>query len=441
MFETLTGKLTDIFQGLTGKGRLTEKDVDEALRLVRLALLEADVNFRVARELVNHVRERAVGTDVMESVSPGQQVIKIVDEELTSVLSAGDHVLAQSSHPPTVVMLVGLQGSGKTTTAAKLALHLRHSGQRSLLVAADLRRPAAIQQLVTLGRDLGIPVHQEDASSTAVKVARSGVERAKEMGASWAIIDTAGRLHVDDEMMAEMEEIKSAVKPHEVLLVLDAMTGQDAVNSAQVFHQRVNATGLIMTKLDGDARGGAAISITHVTGVPIKFIGVGERTDALEPFYPDRLASRILGMGDVLSLVEKARQTVDEKQAKEMERKIRTASFDLEDFLQQFQSVKKMGLGNLLDMVPGFSQMKQKLPEQFDEKQLVRFEAIIRSMTPAERHSPDMLNGRRRRRIALGSGTTPQDVNQLLNQFRQAQKLMKQLSHARGPKALQGLIR
>ena len=441
MFETLTGKLTDIFQGLTGKGRLTEKDVDEALRQVRLALLEADVNFRVARELVNHVRERAVGTDVMESVSPGQQVIKIVDEELTSVLSAGDHVLAQSSHPPTVVMLVGLQGSGKTTTAAKLALHLRHSGQRSLLVAADLRRPAAIQQLVTLGRDLGIPVHQEDASSTAVKVARSGVERAKEMGASWAIIDTAGRLHVDDEMMAEMEEIKSAVKPHEVLLVLDAMTGQDAVNSAQVFHQRVNATGLIMTKLDGDARGGAAISITHVTGVPIKFIGVGERTDALEPFYPDRLASRILGMGDVLSLVEKARQTVDEKQAKEMERKIRTASFDLEDFLQQFQSVKKMGLGNLLDMVPGFSQMKQKLPEQFDEKQLVRFEAIIRSMTPAERHSPDMLNGRRRRRIALGSGTTPQDVNQLLNQFRQAQKLMKQLSHARGPKALQGLFR
>ena len=321
MFETLTGKLTDIFQGLTGKGRLTEKDVDEALRQVRLALLEADVNFRVARELVNHVRERAVGTDVMESVSPGQQVIKIVDEELTSVLSAGDHVLAQSSHPPTVVMLVGLQGSGKTTTAAKLALHLRHSGQRSLLVAADLRRPAAIQQLVTLGRDLGIPVHQEDASSTAVKVARSGVERAKEMGASWAIIDTAGRLHVDDEMMAEMEEIKSAVKPHEVLLVLDAMTGQDAVNSAQVFHQRVNATGLIMTKLDGDARGGAAISITHVTGVPIKFIGVGERTDALEPFYPDRLASRILGMGDVLSLVEKARQTVDEKQAKEMERR------------------------------------------------------------------------------------------------------------------------
>ena len=441
MFETLTGKLTDIFQGLTGKGRLTEKDVDEALRQVRLALLEADVNFRVARELVNHVRERAVGTDVMESVSPGQQVIKIVDEELTSVLSAGDHVLAQSSHPPTVVMLVGLQGSGKTTTAAKLALHLRHSGQRSLLVAADLRRPAAIQQLVTLGRDLGIPVHQEDASSTAVKVARSGVERAKEMGASWAIIDTAGRLHVDDEMMAEMEEIKSAVKPHEVLLVLDAMTGQDAVNSAQVFHQRVNATGLIMTKLDGDARGGAAISITHVTGVPIKFIGVGERTDALEPFYPDRLASRILGMGDVLSLVEKARQTVDEKQAKEMERKIRTASFDLEDFLQQFQSVKKMGLGNLLDMVPGFSQMKQKLPEQFDEKQLVRFEAIIRSMPPAERHSPDMLNGRRRRRIALGSGTTPQDVNQLLNQFRQAQKLMKQLSHARGPKALQGLFR
>ncbi len=441
MFETLTEKLNGIFTRLTGKGRLTEKDVDEALRQVRLALLEADVNFRVARELVNRVRERSVGKEVMESLSPGQQVVKIVHEELTSILSAGDHSFTQASRQPTIVMLVGLQGSGKTTTAAKLALQLRQRGQKPLLIAADLRRPAAIQQLATLGKQLDIPVYQEDTSSTAVKVARAGVQQAQQMGAGWAIIDTGGRLHIDDEMMKELEEIKSAVSPHEVLLVVDAMTGQDAVNSAQEFHQRVNITGLIMTKLDGDARGGAAISITQVTGVPIKFIGVGERTDALEPFYPDRLASRILGMGDVLSLIEKAQQAVDEKQAKELGRKLRTATFDLEDFLEQFQSVKKMGFAQVLEMIPGFSQMRNRMPDQFDEKQLVKFEAIIRSMTPEERHNPDILNGRRRRRIALGSGTTPQDVNHLLNQFRQAQKLMKQLSRSRGPRDLQSLFR
>ena len=441
MFESLTDKLTGIFQRLTGKGRLTEKDIDEGLRQIRLALLEADVNFRVARELINRVRERALESEVMESVSPGQQVVKIIHEELTSVLSGGDHKLVQESRPPTVLMLVGLQGSGKTTTAAKLALHLRQKDQRPLLVAADLRRPAAIQQLATLGKQLDIPVYQEDTSSTAVKVAEAGVEQARQMGAAWAIIDTGGRLHIDDEMMVELEQVKSAVSPQEVLLVVDAMTGQDAVTSAQEFHQRVNLTGLIMTKLDGDARGGAAISITHVTGVPIKFIGVGERTDALEAFYPDRLASRILGMGDVLSLVEKAQQTVDEKQAKELERKIRRATFDLEDFLEQFQNVKKMGVANLLEMIPGFSQMKKRMPGEFDETQLIKFEAIIQSMTPPERHNPDILNGRRRRRIALGSGTTPQDVNQLLNQFRQAQKMMKQLSTARGPRDLQGLFR
>ena len=441
MFESLTDKLTGIFQRLTGKGRLTEKDIDEGLRQIRLALLEADVNFRVARELINRVRERALESEVMESVSPGQQVVKIIHEELTSVLSGGDHKLVQESRPPTVLMLVGLQGSGKTTTAAKLALHLRQKDQRPLLVAADLRRPAAIQQLATLGKQLDIPVYQEDTSSTAVKVAKAGVEQARQMGAAWAIIDTGGRLHIDDEMMVELEQVKSAVSPQEVLLVVDAMTGQDAVTSAQEFHQRVNLTGLIMTKLDGDARGGAAISITHVTGVPIKFIGVGERTDALEAFYPDRLASRILGMGDVLSLVEKAQQTVDEKQAKELERKIRRATFDLEDFLEQFQNVKKMGVANLLEMIPGFSQMKKRMPGEFDETQLIKFEAIIQSMTPPERHNPDILNGRRRRRIALGSGTTPQDVNQLLNQFRQAQKMMKQLSTARGPRDLQGLFR
>ena len=441
MFETLTEKLNGIFGRLTGKGRLTEKDVDEALRQIRLALLEADVNFRVARELVHRVQERAVGSDVMEALTPGQQVVKIVHEELTSVLSGGDHKLVQGSRPPTVLMLVGLQGAGKTTTAAKLAHHLHQQGQQSLLIAGDLRRPAAVEQLVILGKQLGIPVYQEDTSSTALKVAKAGVEEARRIGVAWAIVDTGGRLHVDDEMMSELEEIKSAVSPQEVLLVVDAMTGQDAVTCAQEFHHRVNLTGLIMTKLDGDARGGAAISITQVTSVPIKFIGVGERTDALEPFYPDRLASRILGMGDVLTLIDKAQQVVDEKTSKEMERKIRTATFDLEDFLEQFQSVKKMGFAQVLEMIPGFSQMKKRLPDEFDEKNLVRFEAIIHSMTSAERHNPEILNGRRRRRIALGSGTTPQDVNQLLNQFRQAQKIMKQLSTARGPRTLQGLFR
>ena len=441
MFEALTEKLNGVFRQLTGKGRLTEKDVDEALKSVRIALLEADVNFKVARELVSQVRERAVGKDVLESLSPGQQVVKIVQEELTGVLSGGDHNLTQATHPPTVLLMVGLQGSGKTTTAAKLALQLRQRGQRSLLVAADLRRPAAIQQLATLGKTLDIPVYQEDTSSTAIKVAKAGVKEAQRLGAGWVIIDTGGRLHIDDEMMRELEEVESAVSPHEILLVEDAMTGQDAVRSAQEFLQRVKVTGLIMTKLDGDARGGAAISITQVTGIPIKFIGVGERTDALEPFYPDRLASRILGMGDVLSLIEKAQKEVDEKRAKELEKKMRTATFDLEDFLEQFQNVKRMGFGQILEMIPGFSQMKNRLPGDFDEKNLIRFEAIIRSMTPDERHNPDILNGRRRRRIAMGSGTTPQDVNQLLNQFSQAQKLMKQLSRSRSPRDLQNLFR
>ena len=441
MFESLTERLNGIFQRITGKGRLSEKDVDDALRQVRLAMLEADVNFKVARDLVSRVRERAVGREVMESLSPGQQVIKIVNEELTIVLSGGDHKMVQSGRPPSVVLLVGLQGSGKTTTAAKLALQLHRQGQRSLLIAADLRRAAAVQQLVALGKQVDIPVYHEEASSSAVKVARAGVRQAEKMGLGWAIIDTGGRLHIDNEMMKELVEIKKAVSPTEVLLVVDAMTGQDAVTSAQEFHQKVSITGLIMTKLDGDARGGAAISITQVTGVPIKFIGVGERTDSFEPFHPDRLASRILGMGDVLSLIEKAQDAVDEKQAKELERKIRRATFDLEDFLQQFQSVKKMGFAQIMDMIPGLSQMKNRLPNGFDEKQLVKFEAIIRSMTPSERHDPEILNGRRRRRIALGSGTTPQDVNQLLNQFRQAQKLMKQMSSARSPRDLQGLFR
>ncbi|MCE2465968.1 MAG: signal recognition particle protein [Dehalococcoidia bacterium] len=441
MFEALTEKLNDVFKNLTGKGRLNEKDVDEGLRQVRLALLEADVNFRVARDLVGKIRERSVGSDVLESLTPGQQVIKIVNEELTAVLTGGDHDLAQPSSQPGIVLLVGLQGSGKTTTAAKLASKLGEGGKKVLLVACDLRRPAAIDQLVVLGQQMGVPVYREDTSSTAVKVAKAGVAEAKRTGAAWVIVDTGGRLHIDDELMEELEQVRDAIKPHETLLVVDAMTGQDAVRAAEAFHHRVQLSGLVLTKLDGDSRGGAALSITQVTGIPIKLIGVGERTDALEKFHPDRLASRILGMGDVLSLIEKAQQVVDDKQAKEMERKLRTASFDLEDFLGQFQSLKKMGFTQILDMVPGLSQLRNKSPEQFDEKKIIKFEAIIRSMTPQERHSPEIIDGRRRRRISQGSRTTPQDVNQLLNQFRQANKLMKQMSQAKSPKDLEKLFR
>lgn len=441
MFETLTDKLTAVFQQITGKGRLTEKDIDEALKQVRLALLEADVNFKVARDFVNRVRERSVGGDVLESLSPGQQVVKIVNEELTDILSGGDHKLTRSSSQTTVLMLVGLQGSGKTTTAAKLALQLGKGGDQCLLIAADLRRPAAIEQLAVLGKQLGIPVYREETSSTAVKVAKAGIKQAQQMGAVWAIVDTGGRLHIDGELMKELDDIKSAVSPQETLLVVDAMTGQDAVRAAQEFHEQVGLNGLIMTKMDGDARGGAALSITQVTGVPIKFIGVGEKADALEPFYPDRLASRILGMGDVLSLIEKAQDAVDERQAKELEKKIRKASFDLDDFLIQFQSVKKIGLSQIVDMIPGFSQVKKKLPDELDERQLIKFEAIIQSMTPGERHNPDMLDGRRRRRIAAGSGTSPADVNQLLNQFKQAQKMMKQISRMRNPADLRKIFR
>ena len=443
MFEALTDKLTAAFNRLTSRGRLAEKDVDEALRQIRLALLEADVNFKVARDFVAKVRERAVGQDVLESLSPGQQVVKIVHEELTAVLSGDNHKLTRSSQLPTVLMLVGLQGSGKTTTAAKLASQLRRQGQTSLLIAADLRRPAAIEQLVALGKQMDIPVYSEDTSSTTVKVARAGIDRARELGMSWAIIDTGGRLHIDKEMMRELAEVHDRVSPHEVILVLDAMTGQDAVQAAEEFHRQVPLTGLIMTKLDGDARGGAALSVTKVTGIPIKFLGMGERTDALEPFYPDRLASRILGMGDVLTLVEKAQEVVDEKRAKELEKKLRKASFDLEDFLEQLQNLKRMGsIGQFMEMIPGFSQMSKRLPKgAFDEGELTKVEAIIHSMTHQERRNPDIINGSRRRRIALGSGTKPQDINQLINQFGQAQKMMRQMTQGRGPKNLANIFK
>ena len=441
MFENLTERLTGIFNRLSSKGRLTDKDIDEALSLVRRSLLEADVNFRVARDFVARVKERAQGSEVLESLTPGQQVVKIVHEELTELLgggsaNAGRTGMTLSSQAVSPVMLVGLQGSGKTTTAAKLALEQRKQGHRTLLIAADLRRPAAIQQLETLGKQLDIPVYSEDPkSSTAVKVAQNGLARAAELGVNWAIVDTGGRLQIDDELMEELEEIRKAVNPHETLLVVDAMTGQDAVNTAEGFHERVGLTGLIMSKMDGDARGGAALSITRVTGVPIKYMGVGERPDGLEVFHPDRLASRILAMGDVLTLIERAQEAVDEEKAKEMERKFRQASFDLNDFLDQLQSVKKMGsLDQIMEMIPGMgSNTKKMMAGDLDEGKLRRIEAIIHSMTPQERNRPEIINGSRRRRISRGSGTTPQDINQLLNQFKQTQKLMRQMSKSRNP--------
>ena len=444
MFDALTDKLTAVFGRLTSRGRLTEKDVDEALREVRVALLEADVNFRVARDLVGRIRERALDTEVLQSLSPGQQVVTFVYEELVAILGEGHHGLQASSQAPSVALMVGLQGSGKTTTAAKLSLYLRRQGHRSLLVAADLRRPAAIQQLATLGRQLDVPVYQEDPlTSTAEDVASHGLEHARNLGVTWVIIDTSGRLHIDEDLMEELERVKGATNPSESLLVVDAMTGQDAVNAAVEFHQRIGLTGHVLSKLDGDARGGAALSIAHVTGVPIKFIGIGERSDALEPFHPDRMASRIIGMGDVATLVEKAQAEITEERAKELEKKMRRATFDLEDFLQQLQQLRRMGpLSGIMEMIPGFSSLSKRLPtDAMDEDRLKRVEAIVFSMTPQERRNPDMLNGSRKRRIAKGSGTEPKDVNQLLNQFKQTQKLMRQMASGRVPRGLSGLLR
>ena len=428
MLELLTEKIGDVFRKLGSKGKISEKDVDEALRQVRLALLEADVNLKVVKEFTSKVRERALTAEVLESLTPAQHVVKIVNEELIAILGGKQSYLVPAGHPPSRVMLVGLQGSGKTTTAAKLALHLRRSGQTPLLVAADTRRPAAIEQLITLGKQLDIPVHSEDPKMSPAKICTEAVKKSRNLAANWLVVDTQGRLHIDESMMNEMVDIKKALQPSEILLVVDAMTGQEAVRVAEEFNAKVGLTGLILTKMDGDARGGAALSIKTVTGVPIKFIGIGEKTDALEPFHPDRLASRILGMGDMLTLVEKAEKVIDQEKAKELGKKIRTASFNLEDFLDQLQQVKKMGpIGQLVDMIPGLSSLGRRLPEGMDEKQVKRVEAIVYSMTLQERKHPEIIDGSRKRRIAQGSGTSPQDVNQLLNQFRQAQKLMKQL--------------
>lgn len=432
MFDTLTDRLQDVFKRLRGKGKLTERDVDEALREVRMALLEADVNFKVVKEFVAKVRERAIGGEVLESLSPAQQVVKIVDEELEAMLGAPARI-ELGGGGPTLIMLVGLQGAGKTTTAGKLALLMRKAGQRPLLVAADMQRPAAVQQLITLGKQIDIPVYSEPAGSPP-DICQRALARARELASSVIIFDTAGRLHVDEALMTELRAVKAKVNPNEVLLVADAMTGQDAVRVAEEFHQQMSLTGLVMTKLDGDARGGAALSVRAVTGVPIKYICVGEKLDGIEQFHPDRLASRILGMGDVLSLIEKAQESLDQKQAAGMEKKLRTGTFNLDDFLGQLQQVKKMGpLSQILEMVPGFRNAVKQMPtDALDDRQLKRVEAIISSMTRSERQNPTIIDGSRRRRIARGSGTQPADVNQLLNQFRQAQKMMRQMAGGKG---------
>jgi signal recognition particle subunit SRP54 len=442
VFENLSDKLQGVFSQLSNRGKLTEEDVDAALREVRLALLEADVNFKVVKDFVGRVRERAIGIEVMRSLTPAQQVIKIVNEELITTL--GEPARLDLSGPsPHVVMLVGLQGSGKTTTAAKLALTLRQAGQRPLMVAADTYRPAAITQLEVLGRQLDIAVHSEGNKVPPPRICANAVKRAREAAYSVVLLDTAGRLHIDDQMMRELEQVKAQTDPQEVLLVVDAMTGQDAVRAADEFNKRVGITGLILTKVDGDARGGAAISVRSVTGVPIKFLGVGEKTDALEVFHPDRLAGRILGMGDVLTAIEKAQQVMDQDQAVKMGQKLVKGEFDLEDFRDQLQQIKKMGpVSQLMDMIPGMSQLTKDVAPEVTDQQMKLIEAIINSMTPEERRNPRIINASRKRRIARGSGTTVMDVNDLLSQFRQMQRLMKQLGGGgkRGRGGMRGLM-
>jgi signal recognition particle subunit SRP54 len=435
MFENLQNKLSAVFDKLAARGKLTEQDVDAALREVRLALLEADVNYKVVKDLVGRVRERAIGAEVMRSLTPAQQVIKIVHEELLRTLGEPSK-LDLSGSAPHVVMLVGLQGSGKTTMAAKLALSLRKSNRRSLLVAADTYRPAAVTQLEVLGSQLDIPVHSEGTKVPPPEIVRHALQRAREAAYDVVILDTAGRLQISDDMMLELEKIKALVKPQEVLLVADAMTGQEAVNVARGFNERVGLTGLVLTKVDGDARGGAAISMREVTGVPIKYLGVGEKLDALEPFHPDRLATRILGMGDMLSLIERAGETVDRAEAERMSRRLVKGEFNLEDFQKQLQQIKKMGpIGQLLEMIPGMGRVTQDIAPDVTDKQMHKIEAIINSMTREERYDPRILNGSRKRRVARGSGTSVQEVNELLGEFRQMQRLMKQLgSGGHGPR-------
>ncbi len=436
MFESLSEKLGRTFKKLRGQGRLTEDNIREALKEVRMALLEADVNYKVVKQFVENIRQRAMGQDVLDSLTPGQQVIKIVYGELTSLMGESRQELLLAGRTPFIVMLVGLQGSGKTTTAGKLALHLRKMGRNPLLVPADVYRPAAIEQLQKLGAQLGVSVYASDGNLKPEDICQDALLKAGGAGADILIVDTAGRLHIDDTLMAELATIKDRISPTEILLVADAMTGQDAVNVAKHFNDLLDLTGVILTKMEGDARGGAALSIKAVTGKPIKFIGVGEKLDALEPFFPDRTASRILGMGDVISLIEKAQAEFDEKEALKLEKKLRKREFDLEDFQSQLKQVKKLGsLEQILGMLPGLGQLKKLKGLKPDEKEVTRIEAIINSMTIAERRNHKIINGSRRRRIALGSGTSVQDVNRLLKNFIQTKKMMENLTR----KGFQGM--
>lgn len=432
MFDTLSERLRRTLANLTGRGRVSEADVDAAMREIRISLLEADVNFKVVKEFVARVRERAVGADILESLSAGQQVVKIVHEELTAMLGVGDRVFHLQGNPA-IIALVGLQGSGKTTSAAKLARHIVKLGRRPLLVAADPYRPAAADQLETLGRSLDLPVHRSPAGTSVPDIARDALATARRLVRDTVILDTAGRLTIDETLMAEIAAVNAAVSPVETLLVVDAMTGQEAVAVASAFGAAVPLTGLVLTKVDGDARGGAALSIASVTGIPVKFLGTGEKTDALEVFHPDRLAGRILGMGDVLTLVERAQEVVDSKQAAKLEEKLRKADFTLEDFLEQLGQVQKMGpIGQLVSMIPGLGGVAKDAQAAVDRGDLKRTEAIIRSMTPRERRDPSILDGSRRRRIAAGAGTNLTEVNRLVKQFADMRRVMKQLSGMKG---------
>lgn len=431
LFSSLSERLNHIFSKLTKRGKLTELEIRTAMREVRIALLEADVNIKVAKQFISEVSEKAVGQQVLQSLNPAQQVIKIVNDELIALMGSGNAKLDVSPKPPTVIMMCGLQGAGKTTMCGKLAIQLKKQGKKPLLVACDIYRPAAIEQLKVVGGKADTEVFEKGTQAPA-KTAKQAIDYAGRMGYDTVVIDTAGRLHIDDALMKELEEVKKSVDVHEILLTVDAMTGQDAVNVAETFNARLDVTGVILTKLDGDTRGGACLSIKAVTGKPIKFIGVGEKLTDLEPFYPDRMASRILGMGDVLSLIEKAQEAVSEQQAKEMERKMRDASFTLTDYLQQFEALKKMGgAGALMSMLPGAGKFKVS-EKDLDEKRIERTKAIILSMTPRERDNPQIINSQRKRRIALGSGTTVQEINQLLKQFDQTKQLMKQFKGGKG---------
>ena len=439
MFDNLSDRLRKTLANLTGRGRVSEADVDAAAREIRLALLEADVNFKVVKDVVGRIREKAVGTEILGSLSAGQQIVKIVNDELVELLSAGERTFRLQGNPA-VISLVGLQGSGKTTTAAKLARHVVKLGRRPLLVAADPYRPAAADQLATLGEAIDVPVHRAPAGTPTLDIVRGALDEARRLSRDTIILDTAGRLTLDEALMAEIAAIDAAAHPVETLLVVDAMTGQEAVTVAQAFAAAVPVTGLILTKIDGDARGGAALSIATVTGIGVKFMGTGEKTDALEVFHPDRLAGRILGMGDVLTLVERAQENVDAEQAKKLEEKLRKAEFTLEDFLEQLQQVQKMGpIGQLVSMVPGMGGLAKDAQAAVDRGDLKRTEAIIRSMTRHERRDPAVINGSRRRRIAAGSGTSLPEVNKLIKQFMDIQRLMKQLGSGRGRGMLGGL--